>query len=130
MSFAVRLNPSLPDGNKKDRLPRVVEFLPVDDHDLVDRLLHLGQHVAEDKHRLSLGSKVARFGGPLAHKIEHFALTRLSLFVAKRHRAPARSGRKLVAYESPNRMGLITLNGRVNRPTTQQAVAGRAECRQ
>jgi len=49
-------------------------------------------------------------------KIDRYAITRLSLFVAKRHRAPTRYGWKLVAYESPNRMGLINLNGRVIAP--------------
>jgi RNA-directed DNA polymerase len=49
-------------------------------------------------------------------KIDRYAVTRLSLFVAKRHRAPTRYGWKLVAYESPNRMGLINLNGRVIAP--------------
>ena len=49
-------------------------------------------------------------------KIDRYAITRLSLLVAKRHRAPTRYGWKLVAYESPNRMGLINLNGRVIAP--------------
>jgi RNA-directed DNA polymerase len=49
-------------------------------------------------------------------KIDRYAITRLSLFVAKRHRAPTRYGWKLVAYESPNRIGLINLNGRVIPP--------------
>ena len=49
-------------------------------------------------------------------KIDRYAVTRLSLFIAKRHRAPTRYGWKLVAYESPNRMGLINLNGRVIAP--------------
>jgi group II intron reverse transcriptase/maturase len=49
-------------------------------------------------------------------KIDRYAITRLSLFVAKRHRAPTRYGWRLVAYESPNRMGLINLNGRVIAP--------------
>ena len=49
-------------------------------------------------------------------KIDRYAITRLSLFVAKRHRAPTRYGWKLVAYESPNRMGLINLHGRVIAP--------------
>jgi hypothetical protein len=40
-----------------------------------------------------------------------------------------RYGWKVVAYESPNRMGLINLNGRVIGPTTQPDVAGKAECR-
>jgi RNA-directed DNA polymerase len=49
-------------------------------------------------------------------KIDRYAVTRLSLFVAKRHRAPTRYGWRLVAYESPTRMGLINLNGRVIAP--------------
>jgi RNA-directed DNA polymerase len=49
-------------------------------------------------------------------KIDRYAVTRLSLFVAKRHRAPTRYGWKLVAYQSPNRIGLINLNGRVIAP--------------
>jgi RNA-directed DNA polymerase len=62
-------------------------------------------------------------------KIDRYAITRLSLFVAKRHRAPTRYGWKLVAYESPNRMGLINLNGRViaprpNRPWREKPNAG------
>jgi RNA-directed DNA polymerase len=62
-------------------------------------------------------------------KIDRYAITRLSLFVAKRHRAPTRYGWKLVAYESPNRMGLINLNGRViaprpNRPWREEPNAG------
>ena len=62
-------------------------------------------------------------------KIDRYVVTRLSLFVAKRHRAPTRYGWKLVAYESPNRMGLINLNGRViaprpNRPWREKPNAG------
>ena len=62
-------------------------------------------------------------------KIDRYAITRLSLFVAKRHRAPTRYGWRLVAYESPNRMGLINLNGRViaprpNRPWREKPNAG------
>jgi RNA-directed DNA polymerase len=62
-------------------------------------------------------------------KIDRYAITRLSLFVAKRHRAPTRYGWKLVAYESPNRIGLINLNGRViaprpNRPWRDKPNAG------
>jgi RNA-directed DNA polymerase len=62
-------------------------------------------------------------------KIDRYAVTRLSLFVAKRHRAPTRYGWKLVAYESPNRIGLINLNGRViaprpNRPWREKPNAG------
>jgi hypothetical protein len=49
-------------------------------------------------------------------KIGIYALARLSLFVAKRHHKPRSYGWLMVAYESPNRMGLINLNGRVVAP--------------
>jgi RNA-directed DNA polymerase len=53
--------------------------------------------------------------------ITRYALARLSLFVAKRHQMPTSYGWKMVAYQSPNRMGLITFDGcviapRPNRP--------------
>jgi RNA-directed DNA polymerase len=47
-------------------------------------------------------------------KIQTYALARL--FVAKRHRTPRSHGWPIVAYESPNRIGLINLNGRVVAP--------------
>jgi group II intron reverse transcriptase/maturase len=62
-------------------------------------------------------------------KIGIYALARLSLFVAKRHHKPRGYGWLMVAYESPNRMGLINLNGRVvaprpNRPWREKPNAG------
>ena len=62
-------------------------------------------------------------------KIGTYALERLSLFVAKRHRKPRSFGWLMVAYESPNRMALINLNGRVvaprpNRPWREKPNAG------
>jgi RNA-directed DNA polymerase len=55
-------------------------------------------------------------------KITLHALNRLARFVAKRHKRSWRYGWKAVAYQSPNRLGLINLNGtivapRPNRPT-------------
>jgi group II intron reverse transcriptase/maturase len=54
-------------------------------------------------------------------KIQTYAVVRLSLFVAKRHQMPRSYGWKMVAYLSPNKMGLIDLDGcviapRPNRP--------------
>ncbi|GEM_PF-2402465 len=49
-------------------------------------------------------------------KIGTYPLGRLSLFVAKRHRRSRGCGWLLVAYESPDRMGLINLNGCVLAP--------------
>jgi len=58
-----------------------------------------------------------------------YALVRLALFVAKRHKKPRSYGWLMAAYESPNRMGLINLNGRViaprpNRPWREKPNAG------
>lgn len=62
-------------------------------------------------------------------KIQTYALARLALFVAKRHKKPRSYGWLMAAYESPNRMGLINLNGRViaprpNRPWRVKPNAG------
>lgn len=62
-------------------------------------------------------------------KIQTYALARLALFVAKRHKKPRSYGWLMAAYESPNRMGLINLNGRVvaprpNRPWRAKPNAG------
>jgi RNA-directed DNA polymerase len=49
-------------------------------------------------------------------KIGTYALARLALFVAKRHKKPRSYGWLRVAYQSPDRLGLINLNGRVIAP--------------
>ena len=54
-------------------------------------------------------------------KIGTYALARVALFVAKRHKKPRSYGWLMVAYESPNRMGLINLNGRVVAPRPNRA---------
>jgi RNA-directed DNA polymerase len=61
--------------------------------------------------------------------ITRYALARLSLFVAKRHQMPTSYGWKMVAYQSPNRIGLINLDGSVvaprpNRPWREKPNAG------
>lgn len=62
-------------------------------------------------------------------KIGTYALARLALFVAKRHKKPRSYGWLRVAYQSPDRIGLINLNGRVvaprpNRPWREKPNAG------
>jgi len=57
----------------------------------------------------------------LFDKISRYALMRLAGFVAKRHKQRTRFGWWTVLYQSPNRLGLIDLNGiivapRPNRP--------------
>jgi len=58
-------------------------------------------------------------------KISTYAVARLSLFVAKRHQMPTSYGWKMVAYESPNRMGLINLAGRVVAPRPNRPWRGK-----
>ena len=57
------------------------------------------------------GNSAARFG-----KIRSYALMRLALFVSKRHRRGRAFGRWVVAFASPDQLGLITLLGIVVDP--------------
>jgi RNA-directed DNA polymerase len=49
-------------------------------------------------------------------KINHYALDRLARFLAKRHKRSRGYGWKAVAYRSPDRLGLINLNGTIVAP--------------
>jgi hypothetical protein len=49
-------------------------------------------------------------------KINHYAVDRLARFVGKRHKRGWGYGMKVVAYQSPNRLGLINLNGTIVAP--------------
>ena len=49
-------------------------------------------------------------------KINHYALDRLARFLAKRHKRSRGYGWRAVAYQSPNRLGLINLNGTIVAP--------------
>ncbi len=59
-----------------------------------------------------------RYGHSALHfdRISNYAFKRLALFVAKRHQRTAGYGLSVVAYCSPDRLGLITLNGTVVSP--------------
>ena len=50
------------------------------------------------------------------NEINLYALNRLSRFVAMRHKRSWRYGWKAVAYQSPDRLGLINLNGTIVAP--------------
>jgi RNA-directed DNA polymerase len=97
-----------------------------------ERLLLSVEEVVQDVNSFLRGwAGYFRYGNSARpfDKIATHALARLSLFVAKRHRKPRSYGWLMVAYESPNRMGLINLNGRVvaprpNRPWRAKANAG------
>jgi Group II intron, maturase-specific domain len=49
-------------------------------------------------------------------KIGHYALDRIARFVAKRHKRSRGYGWKAVAYQSPNRLRPINLNGTIVAP--------------
>jgi group II intron reverse transcriptase/maturase len=59
-----------------------------------------------------------RYGHSARHfdRISNYALKRLALFVAKRHQRKAGYGLSVVAYWSPDRLGLISLTGTVVSP--------------
>jgi RNA-directed DNA polymerase len=62
-------------------------------------------------------------------KIRDYALERLAIFIGKRHKRGRGFGMSVVAYLSPNRCGLISLNGivvapRANKPWREKPNAG------
>jgi len=67
----------------------------------------LGGWAAHFRH----GNSAARFD-----KISEYARMRLERFISKRHRRSLAFGRWVVAFASPNRLGLITLSGIVVAP--------------
>ncbi len=83
------------------------------------RLSHPVEEIVHDLNRFLRGwGGYFRYGNSARHfgQISTYALKRLALFVAKRHgRAPG-YGLSVVAYQSTNRLGLITLNGTVVSP--------------
>jgi RNA-directed DNA polymerase len=60
-----------------------------------------------------------RYGNSRRHftKITTYALRRLALFMAKRHKRASGYGMTVVAYLSSNRLGLINLDGTVVTPS-------------
>ena len=72
-----------------------------------------------------------RYGSSARHftRISNYAVQRLALFVAKRHKRAPGYGLSVVVYMSPNRLGLINLDGtvvapRANRPWWEKPNAG------
>jgi RNA-directed DNA polymerase len=59
-----------------------------------------------------------RYGNSARHfdKIRDYALMRVALVVAKRHHRPRAYGWSVVAFQSPNQLGLISLDGIVVAP--------------
>ncbi len=89
-----------------------------------ERLLLPVEDVVEDLNRFLGGwSGYFRYGNSAQFfdKISLYSLARLAQFVANRHQQRTRYGWWVVAHQSPNRLGLIDLNGivippRPNRP--------------
>jgi hypothetical protein len=73
---------------------------------------------------LRFGNSTARF-----EKIRSYARMRLALFISKRHRRSRAFGRWVVAFASPNQLGLVTLSGIVVDPRPFRDWRARAECR-
>ena len=68
-----------------------------------------------------------RYGNSAHHfdKVRNHAMERLALQVAKRHHRTRLYGWSVVAFQSPNQLGLIDLNGIVVAPRPFRAWRGR-----
>ena len=83
------------------------------------RLLLAPEWIVEDLNRFlggwaayfRFGNSTARFG-----KIRSYARMRLALFLAKRNRRSRKFGWSVVAFQSPDQLGLVTLSGIVVHP--------------
>jgi RNA-directed DNA polymerase len=83
------------------------------------RLLQPVEVIVQDLNRFLRGwGGYFRYGNSTWHftRISNYAVQRLALFVAKRHKRTRGYGLSVVVYMSPNRMGLITLEGTVTAP--------------
>jgi len=93
-----------------------------------ERLLFPVEEIVQDINRYLRGwAGYFRYGNSAHHfdLIELYAHNRLALFVAKHHQRPRAYGWWLVTYSSPNRMGLISLNGTVVAPRPHRAWRGK-----
>jgi group II intron reverse transcriptase/maturase len=76
--------------------------------------------IVQDLNRFLRGwANYFRYGNSRLHftRITTYALRRLALFVAKRHKRKSGYGMTVVAFVSPNRMGLVNLDGLVVTPS-------------
>ena len=83
------------------------------------RLLVPVDEVVQDVNRFLRGwAGYFRYGNSARQfdKIDLYALDRLARFIAKRHKRGWRYGWKVVVYQSPDRLGLISLNGTIVAP--------------
>lgn len=83
------------------------------------RLLLPVEEVVEDLNQFLRGwAGYFRYGNSARHfnKIRNYTLSRLGIFVANRHKKSRSHGWHLVAYLSPDNLGLINLNGSIVAP--------------
>ena len=83
------------------------------------RLLVSVDDIVQDLNRFLRGwSGYFRYGNSdrSFDKINHYAVDRLARFVGKRHKRGWGYGMKVVVYQSPDRLGLINLNGTIVAP--------------
>ena len=83
------------------------------------RLLVPVEDIVQDLNRFLRGwSGYFRYGNSdrSFDKINHYAVDRLARFVGKRHKRGWGYGMKVVVYQSPDRLGLINLNGTIVAP--------------
>jgi retron-type reverse transcriptase len=84
--------------------------------------------IVEDLNQVLRGwANYFRYGNSARHfkKVQEHALERLALQVAKRHHRSRAFGWSVVAFQSPNRMGLIDLSGIVVAPRPYRDWRGR-----
>ena len=92
------------------------------------RLLLPVKVIVEDVNAVLRGwSGYFRFGNSARHftQIRDYALERLALVVAKRHHRTRAFGWSVVAFQSPNQLGLISLDGTVVAPRPNRPWRGR-----
>jgi group II intron reverse transcriptase/maturase len=90
-------------------------------HELTSRKrlrLPIDQVVKEMNRFLQGWAGYFRYGNSALHfvRVRNFALTRVAIFVANRHKKPRSYGWESVVYLSHNNLGLINLNGSVRAP--------------
>jgi group II intron reverse transcriptase/maturase len=83
------------------------------------RLLHSVRWIVEDVNRFLRGwTAYFRYGNSADQfdKISRYARMRLALFISKRHRRSRKFGWYVVAFATPNQLGLLDLTGTVAAP--------------
>jgi group II intron reverse transcriptase/maturase len=92
------------------------------------RLLLTVEEVVEDANLFLFGwAGYFRYGNSARHfhKIRQYALSRLGIFVANRHKKSKSHGWHFAAYLSPNNLGLTNLNGSVVAPRPNRPWRGK-----